>query len=213
MLVRNTVQELLSPFGVSLSDETIDRLLTYLDLLLRWNRKINMTSITTAEECITRHFGESFLISNVVQLQGRLLDVGSGAGFPGLAAKLIAPDLKVVLLEPIAKKRVFLKEVARACGMSSVGIVSSRLEEFSGTERPSSFDIITVRAVGDLESLVPLSAVLLKPGGHLCLWVGNQQVRTIREANPELKWLEPVAIPLSHERKILAGRGEPETDG
>lgn len=204
MLVRNTVRELLAPFDISLSDETIDRLIVYVDLLLRWNRKINLTSVDTPQECITRHFGESFFVTKVVKLRGRLLDIGSGAGFPGLAVKLIAPDLEVVLLEPIAKKRAFLKDVARACGMNSVSVVGSRLEEFFRTEEPGRFDIITVRAVGGLESLIPTAVELLNAEGHLCLWVGAQQVGEIREGNRHLNWLDPVEIPLSHERQILA---------
>lgn len=206
MLARNTVRELLAPFDVSLSDETVDRLLTYLNLLLRWNQKINLTSIGTPEECITRHFGESFLLSGIVALQGRLLDIGSGPGFPGLAVKLIAPNLEVVLLEPVAKKRAFLKEAVRACGMGSVQVVGSRLEEFCKTEQEESFEIITVRAVGGLDSLVPLAEGLLKEGGYLCLWLGGQQAKAICDRNPNLEWLPPVTVALSHERQILAGK-------
>lgn len=212
MLARDAVQELLAPFGVVPSDVAIDSLLVYLELLLRWNRKINLTSISTAEECVTRHFGESFLASKSVQLQGTLLDVGSGAGFPGLALKLIAPDLDVTLLEPVAKKRAFLKEVARACNMSHVNISGSRLEEFSTRQQASSFDIITVRAVGHLESLVQVASGLLKREGHLCLWVGRQQVPEIRQSNPGLAWMAPVAIPASMERQILVGARCDEED-
>ncbi|MEJ2008819.1 MAG: 16S rRNA (guanine(527)-N(7))-methyltransferase RsmG [Acidobacteriota bacterium] len=208
MLDRPTVRELLRPFDVSLSDAAIDRLLEYLVLLLRWNRKINLTSIATPEECITRHFGESFFVSHVVKLRGRLLDIGSGAGFPGLALKLLLPDLEVVLLEPVAKKRAFLKEVGRACGMSSVRVEGSRVQEFAREERLFSFDGVTIRAVGGLGSVIPAAAGLLKPNGHLCLWVGEEQVAGIRDRNPGLRWLDPVPIPLSKERQILAGRLE-----
>lgn len=206
MLARNTVRKLLAPFDVSLSDETVDGLLIYLDLLLRWNQKINLTSIGTPEECITRHFGESFLVSRIVPLHGRLLDVGSGAGFPGLAVKLIAPDLEVILLEPVAKKRAFLKETARACAMGSVQVVGSRLEEFCKTGQAGSFDVITVRAVGGLDALIPLAEGLLKSGGHLCLWLGGQQAREICDRNSNLQWQKPVMVPLSHERQILTGK-------
>jgi len=206
MLDRFTVRELLAPFDVTLSDHNVDMLLDYLDLLLRWNRKINLTSIPTPEECVTRHFGESFFLSRVVPLQGRLLDIGTGAGFPGLALKLLAPDLEVVLLEPVAKKRAFLKWVARICGMDSVHVSGSRVQEFAKEEPAHSFDLITVRAVGGLESVVPAAIGLLKPARYLCLWVGSQQVSEICRVNPGLRWQEPVPIPLSSERQILVGR-------
>jgi 16S rRNA (guanine527-N7)-methyltransferase len=203
MISRNTARELLSRFDISICDEKVDKLIAYVDLLLRWNKKINLTSISTAEECVTRHFGESFMISRRVKLRGLLLDIGTGAGFPGLALKLIAPQLEVVLLEPVAKKRAFLKEVARACGMSTVQVVGSRLDEFARSEQGRTFDIITARAVGGLELLIPAAKGLLRPDGHLCLWVGTQQVQGIREADAGLQWLDPEAIPLSHERLIM----------
>lgn len=206
MLTRENIRDSLSPFIDAISDEALDRLLAYLQLLLRWNRKINLTSISTAEDCVTRHFGESFLVSRMVSLRGRLLDIGSGAGFPGLALKLIAPNLRVVLLEPVGKKRAFLKEAARTCGMTSVQVDARRLEEFSRSEEAGSFDIITVRAVGGLESLIPAATTLLNSEGCLCLWVGSGQVKGIRDQNPALQWQESLAIPLSDERQLLVGR-------
>lgn len=205
MLDPVAVRQLLSPFDLFLSAETIDKLLIYLDLLVRWNRKINLTSIEAAEECVTRHFGESFLISKVVKLRGSLLDIGSGAGFPGLAIKLIAPDLDVLLLEPIAKKRAFLKEVTRVCGITRVEVVGSRLDEFARAKEPQSFDLITIRAVGDLEPLIRKAVGLLKSGGDFCLWLGRKQVREIRDANRDIHWYEPFAIPISRDRCILTG--------
>lgn len=206
MLDRVAARQLLSPFDLSLSAETIDKLLIYLDLLIRWNRKINLTAIGTPEECVTRHFGESFLISKIVKLRGNLLDIGSGAGFPGLAIKLIAPDLDVILLEPIAKKRAFLKEVTRVCEMTRVEVAGTRLEELARAQEPQSFDLITMRAVGGLEPLIRKAAALLKSGGHFCLWLGRQQVKEIRNDNPGIHWYEPLAIPVTRDRFILTGR-------
>lgn len=207
MLDQVRVRELLAPFDFSLSAEAVNKLLVYLDLLIRWNRKINLTAIETPEECVTRHFGESFLASKILQLSGRLLDIGSGAGFPGLAIKLIAPELDVILLEPVAKKRAFLKETARVCGITRVQVLGTRIEEFAPAQVSQSFDVITVRAVGGLGPLIRNAAVLLKSGGHLCLWVGRHQVTKIRDATPDFQWQEPLAIPMSHGRCILAGIG------
>lgn len=205
MLSRNAVRALLEPFEIPLSDESIGKLIVYLDLLEHWNQRINLTAIRTPEECVTRHFGESFFLSRFTTLRGRLLDVGSGAGFPGLALKLIAAELEVVLLEPAAKKRAFLKEVSRTCELTGVDVLGSRLEEYSQCEQSTAMDIITLRAVGGLELLVPIARVLLKPGGRLCLYLGNQQVRAVCEGSPDLKWQEAVAIPLSRDRQILQG--------
>lgn len=205
MISRNGVRGLLSPFDISISDERIDKLIVYVDLLLRWNRKINLTSISTVEECVTRHFGECFFVASLVELQGSLLDIGSGAGFPGLSLKLIAPLLNVVLLEPVGKKRAFLKEVARACELSPVQVMGDRLEEFARVEEGHRFDIVTARAVGGLASLVGTAIGLLAPGGQLCLWLGVQQVKGIQKANSDLKWAEPKPVPLSRDRVILVG--------
>jgi 16S rRNA (guanine527-N7)-methyltransferase len=205
MFSRNGVRALLEPFEIPLRDDSIDKLIVYLDLLLRWNRKINLTAIRTPEECVTRHFGESFFLSRLTSLRGRVLDVGTGAGFPGLALKLIAADLEVVLLEPVAKKRAFLKEVSRACEFTGVDVLGRRLEEYSQGERELTVDIITFRAVGGLELLIPIARSLLKRDGRLCLYLGNQQVRAIIEREPDWKWQDPVAIPLSHDRQILQG--------
>lgn len=210
MLARETVRNLLSPFVANLPDDAIDNLLAYLDLLLRWNRRINLTALRLPEECLTRHFGESFLISRAFHLHGRLLDIGSGAGFPGLAIKLIEPRVETVLLEPVAKKRAFLKEVVRTCGLSGVRVDGRRIEEFAASEPGGEFDTITVRAVGGLKSLAPLAAGLLKPGGRLCLWLGSSQAAEIRAQRAGLLWEEPLAIPLSQERQILVGRRDVE---
>ena len=208
MLDKEAVRNLLEPFEICLSDEAIDKLLVYLEMLLRWNRKINLTSISDPAECVIRNFGESLLISKSLPLKGRLLDIGSGAGFPGLALKLIATDLQVVLLEPVGKKRVFLKEVSRSCGFSGIRVEGKRLQEASELLRDCPFDLVTARAVGGMETLIPAAECLLKDGGCLCLWVGSGQVDEIRRAGTGLQWREPVAIPLSRQRQILIGTRE-----
>ena len=85
MLSEARARTLLEPFQLNLTSEQVRDLLTYLELLLSWNRRINLTGVRSAEECITRHFGESLYLARSVPLEGRLLDIGSGAGFPGLA--------------------------------------------------------------------------------------------------------------------------------
>jgi 16S rRNA (guanine527-N7)-methyltransferase len=179
MLEEATVRRLLEPFGISLSSEQIGQVIAYLGLLLRWNKKINLTGIREAETCVRRHFGESLYLGRWVELNGRLLDIGSGAGFPGLCLKIIFPELCVTLLEPVAKKRSFLKEVARVCGMNFVEVRRERLEDFARAARPPVYDAATARAVGHLEELIPLAGRCLKAGGELFLWLSRPQASAL----------------------------------
>jgi 16S rRNA (guanine527-N7)-methyltransferase len=179
MLDEATIRRLLEPFGLGLSSEQISQVIAYLELLRRWNKKINLTGIRDPESSVRRHFGESLYLSRWVQLQGKLLDIGSGAGFPGLCLKIVFPDLSVTLLEPVGKKRAFLKEVARVCGMNFVEVRRERLEDFAGAASPPVYDAATARAVGHLAALIPQAARCLKPGGELFLWLGPRQARDI----------------------------------
>ncbi len=204
MVSPSDLTSLLEPFGVQLNSQQQGQVLTYLELLLRWNRKINLTAVRSPEECVTRHFGESLMVSRHVELSGRLLDIGSGAGFPGLALKIVSADLRVTLLEPSAKKRAFLKEVARRCEWESVEVRPERFEEFVRGARPLGFDLATARAVGSLGGLVSGAARSLRDGGRLCLWVGSSQVGALA-GGLKLVWQNPIPIPLSRSRQLWIG--------
>ena len=206
MLDEATVRRLLEPFGLTLSADQISQLIAYLELLLRWNKKINLTGIRDGESCVTRHFGESLYLGRWVSLHGRLLDIGSGAGFPGLSLKIIFPDLSVTLLEPVAKKRAFLKEVARVCGMSLVEVRGGRLEDFVGGQSAPVFDSATARAVGHLEHLIPLAGRCLKPGGELFLWLSHQQAGELGQIHSGVKEVGRISLPRGGQGEIWWGK-------
>jgi 16S rRNA (guanine527-N7)-methyltransferase len=205
MLSEESARRLLFPFGLNLNSSQLAQLLTYLDLLLRWNRKINLTAIRDPEACVSRHFGESLYLARWVELGGRLLDVGSGAGFPGLALKIAFPSLSVTLLEPVAKKRAFLKEAARACEMALVEVRRERLNDFLRLQPQLDFDAATARAVGHLDELFPLACQCLKPGGSIFLWMSQQQGEELSGRKHGVDWGSPIPIPLSHQREIRCG--------
>ena len=213
MLTDAELAGLLEPFGVTLTSRQIGQLRTYLERLLRWNVKINLTAIRRAEDCVTRHFGESLYLARWAQLEGRLLDIGSGAGFPGLALKISFPDLAVTLLEPTAKKRAFLKEVTRACEFQGVEVCGQRLEEFAANEPRSLFDSATSRAVGHFPKLLPLAARCLRPGGRLYLWLSREQGSQLSPLTDRLRWDEPVPIPLTRTGDIWCGTRESSPPG
>jgi 16S rRNA (guanine527-N7)-methyltransferase len=205
MVSEASLAQLLAPFGLELSAWQSGQVLEYLELLMRWNRKINLTAIRSAEECVTRHFGECLFASTQLHLEGRLLDIGSGAGFPGLALKIPFPYLAVTLLEPVTKKRAFLKEVARVCHMDSIEVRGERLDDFAGSKAAPAFETVTSRAVGQLDRLIPVAVRCLVPGGRLCLWVTRDQTTGIAGISPRLSWGEPMPIPLALQREILVG--------
>jgi 16S rRNA (guanine527-N7)-methyltransferase len=206
MLREANVRDLLAPFGLELTSDQLQQLLVYLDLLLRWNRRINLTAVRSPEECVTRHFAESLYVVRWVELRGSLLDIGSGAGFPGLALKLAASSLQEVLLEPSAKKRAFLKEVARACRMEDIEVRGDRLEGFALTSQAGAFGTVTCRAVGHLDELLPLAERCLEPGGRLCLWLGAAGWSGLATPLPSISWRAPIPVPHSRRRAILIGR-------
>lgn len=206
MLDESGVRILLEPFGLQLSSDQIGQILVYLNLLMRWNTKINLTSIRNAEEAVMRHFGESLCLAGWVNLQGNLLDIGSGAGFPGLALQIVFPGLTTILLEPVAKKRAFLREVVRACDFRPVEVRRERLEEFAGSYQGKRFNAITARAVGHFDQIVPEAVKILKSDGRLYLWVSQQQGNDLRQSSDKVEWDSPFTIPLGREREIWVGR-------
>src|SRR5215467_13370952 len=138
----------LAQFGVTLSADQANQVLTYLKLLLRWNEKINLTAIRDPVEILYRHFCESMFAGARVPIEnGRLADVGSGAGFPGLPLKIQRPDLHVFLIESNVKKATFLAEVTRNLKLTETRVLVSRYEELA--EELTPLDTVCSRAVGE----------------------------------------------------------------
>jgi 16S rRNA G527 N7-methylase RsmG len=124
------IREFLDPYKVPLDVQAIEKVCTYLSLLLMWNKKMSLTALEDPREIIQIHFGESLAALNLGPITGRLADVGTGAGFPGLPLKLISPSIHVTLIEPNQKKCAFLHEVVRALDLSDVEIFRGRFEDY-----------------------------------------------------------------------------------
>ncbi len=169
------IAALLAPYvgeARNLNEVLLANISTYIDILLRWNARINLTAIRDPEEIVTRHFGESlFAARHLFPLDRRapsvvngvaVADVGSGAGFPGIPIKLWAPEISLTLIESNHKKATFLREVIRALTLTDVNIQNARAESLP----PASFDVVTLRAVERFESVLPIAAALVKPQGR-----------------------------------------------
>jgi 16S rRNA (guanine527-N7)-methyltransferase len=173
-------------------------------LLLRWNRRISLTTITDPTEIVKFHFGESIFAASVIPINvGRLADVGTGAGFPGLPLKIVRPGLSLTLIEANSKKCAFLEEVVRSLELDNVEIIHDRMESI-GHPR-NSFDFITARAVGQMDQILQLCENALTPEGNVVMWLGEDDALDVRSTNPKWEWREPVHIPGSQRRFLLIG--------
>ena len=208
----------------------LDSISIYIDLLLRWNSSINLTSIRQPGEIVTRHFGESlFAARHLFPASERIgtekaspevdaIDVGSGAGFPGLPIKIWAPHIHLTLIESNQKKATFLREVVRALALTNVVVFAGRAADFQG--RPASnlqeplpgskknADLVTLRAVEQFDSILLTAAALVGPSGRLAILIGQAQLDRARHLVPYLHWRQTIQLPLSSSRFLIIGSNE-----
>jgi 16S rRNA (guanine527-N7)-methyltransferase len=198
------ILDALSPFALVPNSDSLPLIRTYISLLLKWNRAVSLTTVTNPVEIVARHFGECIFATKLLPMDNcRLVDIGTGAGFPGLAIKTFCPKLGLMLVESNKKKCAFLHEVVRGLGFSDVEIRAERFEQI----RPQTIEanVITSRAVGEFKQLLRWSKSALAHRGHLMLWVGaNDATRIV--SDPGWIWQPATRIPESQRRYILIGR-------
>jgi 16S rRNA (guanine527-N7)-methyltransferase len=197
-----TIARLLRPFA-EVGDERLRQISIYIDVLLKWNRKINLTAIRDPEEIITRHFGESFFAGFHLlppNWHGEVIDVGSGAGFPGLPMAMYSATASVTLIESQGKKAAFLKEAIYTLGLINVRVFHGRAEEFADQG-----DLVTLRAVEQFQRVLTLTYKMVKAGGRLGLMIGDSQIDAAEQLLPGVGWEQPVRIPGGNSRSLLIG--------
>jgi 16S rRNA (guanine527-N7)-methyltransferase len=175
----------------------------YISLLLRWNKRISLTAITDPLQILRFHFGESmFAASSVPIRDGRLADVGSGAGFPGLPLRIMVPHLDLVLIESNSKKASFLSECVRELDLDGIEVIRSRFQDLDQSDLD--FDFITARALGGYEGLIQWGQKRLASSGAMVLWLGQDDAIKLKNES-SIEWRSPTAIPASDHRVILVG--------
>ena len=225
------IAALLDPFlEQSLPPSMLDQISIYIDLLLRWNARINLTAIRRPEEIVTRHFGESFFLARHLfpnpcrpernqvtresddvaeskdpySLLPRVLDIGSGAGFPAIPLKMWAPQIHLTMVESNHKKAAFLREVARALILTDVNVITDRAEILAARPDHPLAEVVTLRAVERFETILPIAVTFLTPQATLALLVGSAQIPRLTSLTI-LKWQPPISIPQSHTRVLSIG--------
>lgn len=149
--------------GIDLTDEALKRLELYYELLINWNNKINLTTITEEKEVYLKHFYDSLTIAKVIDLskEESLCDIGTGAGFPGIVLKICFPNLKVTLVDSLTKRTKFLQEVIKELELKDIEIINQRAEEYI-KERREFFDVVVARAVAKLSILLEICSPFIK---------------------------------------------------
>ena len=179
--MRQILRSGLAELGVAASEEALASLEKYAALLEEKNKVMNLTAIRGAEDVARLHFLDCAALLRYVSLSGkRLLDVGSGAGFPGLVLKLLSPEAELTMLDSLQKRVTFQQETAEALGLTGVECLCGRAEEL--TDRRESYDIVTSRAVARLNVLAELCLPLVKVGGVFAAMKGPDPSEELAEA-------------------------------
>jgi 16S rRNA (guanine527-N7)-methyltransferase len=206
----DTIHRALAEFRLSASNKQVQQIQQYMGMLLKWNEAVNLTAIRDPLEILYRHFCESMFAASVVPLDnGRLADVGSGGGFPGLPLKLLRPELEVFLVESNVKKATFLAEVIRDLGLTDARVLVSRYEELA--EELTPLDFVCSRAVGEFATFLDWAASPRVDAKQALLWIGGRDLEEVQRLS-SWKWREPIQIPQSLRRFLLVGTRNQEID-
>lgn len=160
--------------NVDITDEQISKFYKYMELLIEWNNKMNLTAITEPNDIILKHFIDSITIEKNIKNGAKLLDVGTGAGFPGIPLSIIRNDLKITLMDSLNKRINFLDEVIKENNLNNVDTIHSRAEELGrNKDYREQFDVVTSRAVAALDVLLEYMLPFVKVGGYCICMKGS----------------------------------------
>ena len=188
----------LNSLNISMSAEMEKNLIQYMQLLLRWNRVYNLTALTDPKEILIHHIFDSFSIAKYIAGE-RIIDVGSGAGFPGIPLAIIFSQKKFVLLDSIGKKTRFLTQVTAELSLTNVEVVQARVEEFFPK---SCFNTIIVRAVGSIADMIEKTQHLLCSDGKLLLMKGRYPHAELQKVHWHVQVI-PLQVPKLHKERHL----------
>jgi len=202
-LSADTIRRTLGEFQIAVNDYQVLQIQQYTSILLAWNEKINLTAIRDPLEILNRHFCECMYAAPTVPVEyGRLADVGSGAGFPGLPLKIIRPELDVMLIESNIKKATFLAEVIRDLRLADARVLVSRYEELG--EEVSPLDFVCSRALGEFAPFLEWAHSEKVAAKQVILWIGARDLPDIQRIQT-WEWRDPIQVPHSLRRLLLVG--------
>ena len=211
VLSEETIRQSLGSFGVIVNEHQVFCIQQYMRILLQWNEKLNLTAIRDPLEILVRHFCESMFAVGAIPVEfGRLADIGSGPGFPGLPMKIMQPELDLFLVESNIKKGTFLAEVIRELELKNARVLISRYEELG--EELAPLDYVCSRAVGEFGPFLEWASSEKVSANRVVLWIGGRDLEEARKSL-DWEWAEPIAIPHSLRRFLLVGTKRSKLSG
>jgi 16S rRNA (guanine527-N7)-methyltransferase len=208
---RNLLIEGSKSFGLSLEEESVGAFDRYLKELLKWNSKINLTAIRAEKEVVLKHFLDSLSVIPYLPESGFLLDIGSGAGFPGIGLKIVRPCLRIILIDSVGKKVDFQRHMIRTLGLKEIEALQARVQDREILDRyGGQFDIVVSRAFSDLRTFLDLAHPFLKEGGLALAMKGRRETDEalfppeVQRGSYQLTGIHTFLLPFSRfERSIL----------
>ena len=205
MKQNDPLRDSLDKLKIQYNDEQIEQFRSYYELLTEWNKKINLTAITGYEDVVRKHFIDSIMICSLLDLNKdiRIIDVGTGAGFPGIPIKILNPDCRIVLLDSLNKRVRFLETVVDELGLDNVECIHGRAEDVSREKNyRASFDLSVSRAVANLSTLCEYCIPFLKKGGMFVSYKSdkaddeiNGSENAVRTLGSEITSVKEIALP------------------
>lgn len=187
----NKIIEYANTLNISIDENKASLFYEYMNLILEWNEKINLTAITEPEDVIVKHFIDSLTIANDIENSSRIIDVGTGAGFPGIPLKIYNESLKITLLDSLNKRTVFLKEVVEKLNLKNVEIIHGRAEDYAQDEEyREKYDYAVSRAVAPLNILLEYLVPYTKINGNVIAMKGSSAEEEINNSQNALKKLD-----------------------
>ncbi|QDD12805.1 16S rRNA (guanine(527)-N(7))-methyltransferase RsmG [Candidatus Methylopumilus rimovensis] len=189
----------LQRMALKLSDQMIDQLMTYLNLVEKWNRVYNLTAIRERDEMIKLHFLDSLSILNHVHVKN-ILDVGSGAGFPGIVLAITKPELKVTVMDSVNKKTTFMQQVKSELALTNLDVVNSRVEDYQPI---TLFEAVTSRAFSNLKNMMSLTQHTLQKEGVWLAMKSKDVKEELEEFEKNQYTLIPLEVPFINAERYL----------
>ena len=187
---KKVFMEYVKKIDIDINEEQINKFYDYMNLLIEWNNKINLTAITDYNEIILKHFVDSLTINKCIKENNYVVDVGTGAGFPGIPLKIIRDDIKIVLVDSLNKRINFLNEVIKELNLKNIETVHARAEEFGRNKKyRQKFDIATSRAVANLSTLSEYMIPLVKINGRCICMKGKEIKEELKDSLNAIKVL------------------------